>query len=72
MTRLLALVERSKAARTSNGRELVVIKDAAIKAFMKDKAFACALAADTRLRMLMRRRKPQAGPQAIVRRSVGP
>jgi hypothetical protein len=34
--RLLALVERSKAARTSNGRELIVIKDAAIKAFMKD------------------------------------
>jgi hypothetical protein len=34
--RLLELVERSKAARTSNGRELVVIKDAAIKAFMKE------------------------------------
>jgi hypothetical protein len=34
--RLVALVARSKAARTSNGRELVVIKDAAIKAFMKD------------------------------------
>jgi hypothetical protein len=34
--RLLALVERSKAARTGNGRELVVVKDAAIKAFMKD------------------------------------
>lgn len=34
--RLIALVERSKAARTSNGRELVVIKDAAIKAFMKE------------------------------------
>jgi hypothetical protein len=34
--RLLALIERSKAERTSNGRELVVIKDAAIKAFMKD------------------------------------
>jgi hypothetical protein len=34
--RLLALVKRSEAARTSNGRELVVIKDAAIKAFMKD------------------------------------
>jgi uncharacterized protein DUF2786 len=33
--RLRALAERSKAARTSNGRELVVIKDAAIKAFMK-------------------------------------
>ena len=34
--RLLALVERSKEVRTSNGRELVVIKDAAIKAFMKE------------------------------------
>lgn len=34
--RLLALVERSEVARTSNGRELVVVKDAAIKAFMKD------------------------------------
>lgn len=34
--RLLELVERSKAARTSNGRELVVVKDAAIKALMKD------------------------------------
>lgn len=34
--RLLELVERSKTARTSNGRELVVIKDAAIKAFMKE------------------------------------
>jgi hypothetical protein len=34
--RLLALVKRSEAARTSNGRELVIVKDAAIKAFMKD------------------------------------
>jgi len=34
--RLLELVERSKAAHTSNGRELVIVKDAAIKAFMKD------------------------------------
>jgi hypothetical protein len=34
--RLLALVESSKAARTSNGRELVVIKGAAIKAFMRE------------------------------------
>ena len=34
--RLLELVERSKQARTSNGRELVVIKDAAIKAYMKE------------------------------------
>jgi len=34
--RLLELVERSKKARTSNGRELVVVKDAAIKAFMKE------------------------------------
>jgi hypothetical protein len=34
--RLLALVERSKKARTGNGRELVVVKDAAIKAYMKE------------------------------------
>jgi hypothetical protein len=34
--RLLELIERSKQARTSNGRELIVIKDAAIKAYMKD------------------------------------
>jgi hypothetical protein len=34
--RLLELVERSKTARTSNGRELVLVKDAAIKAFMKE------------------------------------
>jgi hypothetical protein len=34
--RLMALVERSKEARTSSGRELVVVKDAKIKAFMKD------------------------------------
>jgi hypothetical protein len=33
--RLFALVERSKATRTGNGRELVVIKNAAIKEFMK-------------------------------------
>jgi hypothetical protein len=32
--RLLALVEQSKP--TGNGRELVVVKDAAIKAFMKE------------------------------------
>jgi hypothetical protein len=32
----MELVERSKSVRTSNGRELVVIKDAAIKAFMKE------------------------------------
>jgi hypothetical protein len=34
--RLLALIERSKAAQTSNGRELVLVKGAAIKAFMKE------------------------------------
>jgi hypothetical protein len=34
--RLCELVERSTVARTSNGRELVLVKDAAIKAFMKD------------------------------------
>ena len=34
--RSVDLVERSKQAQTSNGRELVIVKDAAIKAFMKD------------------------------------
>jgi hypothetical protein len=34
--RLLELVRRSEEARTSNGKELVVIKGAAIKQFMKD------------------------------------
>jgi hypothetical protein len=35
--RMLELVERSKAARsTSNGRELILVKDAAIKALMKE------------------------------------
>jgi uncharacterized protein DUF2786 len=34
--RLAGFVERSKVARTSNGRELVVVKDAAIKAFIKE------------------------------------
>jgi hypothetical protein len=33
--RLFVLVKQSKAARTSNGRELVVVKGAAIEAFMK-------------------------------------
>jgi hypothetical protein len=34
--RLLDLMKRSKTARTSNGRELVVIKNTAIKDFMKE------------------------------------
>jgi hypothetical protein len=34
--RLCELVERSKAARTSNGRELVLARDAAIKAYLKE------------------------------------
>ena len=34
--RLLALVGQSEAARTSNGRELVVVKDVAIAAYMKE------------------------------------
>jgi hypothetical protein len=35
--RLHALIKRSEAARTSNGKELVVIKNAAIEAFMEEK-----------------------------------
>ena len=69
--RLLALVERSKAARTSNGRELVVVKDAAIKAFMKDNGIR--LRTCTRLlafELSMQRRRPQATPQVTVLRSA--
>lgn len=35
--RIVELVEQSQAARTSNGRALVVVKDQAIKRFMKDR-----------------------------------
>jgi len=48
--RLVELVERSKAARTSNGRALVVVKDAAIQAYMKDH--------DIRLRTTCSSRQP--------------
>jgi hypothetical protein len=34
--RLQSLVKQSEAARTSNGRELIVVKDAAISAYMKE------------------------------------
>jgi hypothetical protein len=34
--RLYGLIDRSKTERTKSGRELIVVKDAAIKAFMKD------------------------------------
>ena len=60
--RLLALVERSKAARTSNGRELVVIKDAAIKALLKDDPIDLTqLQCGAHPRMSMQRRMPLAG-----------
>lgn len=67
--RLCELVERSKAARTSNGRELVLVRDAAIKAFMKE--HGCALAAWVHHRTLTRLRKPQAVPQETAQASLG-
>ena len=71
--RLLALVERSKVARTSNGRELVVIKDAAIKAFMKEHGIHLRMCvADPRHRILTQQHTPQDAPQVSGRLSVGP
>jgi len=40
--RIAGYVEKSKAARTSSGRELVIIKDAAVKAFMKQRGIRIA------------------------------
>jgi Protein of unknown function (DUF2786) len=68
--RLLSLIERSKVARTTNGRELVVIKDAAIKAFMKEHDIHLAHAVAARHRMSMQQRQQQAVPPATARRLV--
>ena len=65
--RLLALVEQSKAAvRTSNGRELVVVKDAKIKAFMKEQGIRLRMCSGSALdfrrsgaRRRSRRRRPR-------------
>ena len=60
--RLSELVERSKAARTSNGRELVVVQSAAIKAFMKDHGIHLQLVS---LRADRRTSTPQRAPRVM-------
>ena len=55
--RFAEFVERSKVARTSNGKELVIVKDAAIKAFMKEHHIAAAAATHRRTSMLRLRQR---------------
>jgi hypothetical protein len=71
--RLLALVERSKAARTSNGRELVVIKDAAIRAFMKEKGIhlrSCSVGSPSNVNAAAQAAGRAAGDRAAFGRPV--
>jgi hypothetical protein len=70
--RLFALVEKSKAARTPNGRELVVVKDAAIAEFLKANDTICAYAAPARLRPSTPQQQPQGRARAIARPSADP
>jgi Protein of unknown function (DUF2786) len=72
--RLLELVERSKAARTSNGRELVVIKGAAIKAFMKDNGIhlrSCSMGSSSNVNTAAQAAGRAAGDRASFGRPVG-
>lgn len=71
--RLLALVERSKAARTSNGRELVVIKDAAIRAFMTEQGIhlrTCGLSSPSNVNTAAQAAGRAAGDRASFGRPV--
>ena len=72
VSRLLALVERSKAARTSNGRELVVVKDAAIKAYMKEHDIHLRTCSGYSPSPLTQRPQPPAAAPAIAHRSAVP
>lgn len=71
--RMRELVERSKAARTSNGRELVVIKDAAIKAYMREHDIhlrSCGGSAPSNINESARRAGHAAGDRASFGRPV--
>jgi hypothetical protein len=71
--RLLELVERSKAARTSNGRELVIVKDAAIKAFMKEHDIhlrTCCMGSSSNINSAARAAGRAAGDRASFGRPV--
>ena len=71
--RMRDLVERSKRARTSNGRELVVIKDAAIKAYMKGHGIrlrCCGVSGPSNINEAARRAGHAAGDRASFGRPV--
>jgi Protein of unknown function (DUF2786) len=71
--RMIELVDRSKRARTSNGRELVVIKDAAIQAFMKEhniRVRSCGGSAPSHINEAARRAGHAAGDRASFGRPV--
>jgi hypothetical protein len=71
--RLLELVERSKVARTGNGRELVIVKDAAIKAFMKEHDIhlrTCSMGSSSNINSAARAAGRAAGDRASFGRPV--
>jgi hypothetical protein len=71
--RLCELVERSKAARTSNGRELVLVKDQAIKAFMKEhdiKLRSCGIGSSSNVNSAAQAAGRAAGDRASFGRPV--
>ncbi len=72
--RLSELIERSKAARTSNGRELVVAQGAAIEAFMKEhdiRLGTCRASRSSNIDATARAAGHAAGDRASFGRPVG-
>jgi hypothetical protein len=72
--RLVALAKRSEQARTSNGRELVVIRDAAIKAFIKEHNIhlrTCCIGGPTNIDAAAHAAGRAAGDRASFGRPVG-
>jgi hypothetical protein len=71
--RLLELIERSKTAQTSNGRELVVVKDAAIKALLKQldiRLRTCSISSSSNVNEAARDAGRAAGERASFGRPV--
>jgi Protein of unknown function (DUF2786) len=71
--RLLELVKRSEKARTGNGRELVVVKDAAIKAYMKQHKIhlrTCCMGASSNINSAAQAAGRAAGDRASFGRPV--
>src|SRR5215469_8733356 len=71
--RLVESVKRSEKVRTSNGRELVVIKDAAIKAYMKEHDIhlqSCCMRSSSNVDSAARAASRAAGDRALFGRPV--